>query len=53
MIGLLPELPIIALSNFEKFEGDLEADEIISLVSTIQTNFKYCITFIHLLEYVH
>jgi hypothetical protein len=27
IMGLLPELPIMALSVFEKFEGDLEADE--------------------------
>jgi hypothetical protein len=55
MMGLLTELPIMALSDFEKFEDDLVADENISLefVSTIQTNFEYLITFIHLLEYVY
>jgi hypothetical protein len=38
-MGLLAELPIMVLSDFEKFEGDLEADENMSLVSTIQNIF--------------
>jgi hypothetical protein len=55
MMGLLPELPIMVLSEFEKFEGDLSSNASISLafVSTIQTNFEYLKTFIHFLEYVH
>jgi hypothetical protein len=55
MMGLLPELPIVTHSDFEKFEGDLEAGEniLLAFVSTIQINFEYLITFIHLLEYVH
>jgi hypothetical protein len=42
MMGLLPELPIMALAEFEKFDGDLASNANISLafVSTIQTNFE-------------
>jgi hypothetical protein len=43
MMRLLPELPIMALSDFEKFENDFVANKNTSLafVNTIQTNFEY------------